>query len=446
MRSVQAADSCEWRLWFWIASRWPLLQSYLFFTEGRPLLSPAPSDRMKSQMTNRKMLKRPGVLPSQTIQECIERGSIYAIGGDVPDYNIQPASLDLRLGDVAYQLRCSFLPDNESVETKLRRYQMGEVDLTGSGGILEQNRPYLVPLQEYLDLPPEIRGKTNPKSSTGRLDIFTRVITDNSFMFDEIPSGYHGRLYLEVVPRTFTVRVKAGLTLNQLRLMVGRTSLTDNDIVTLHKNTPLLYRDGAPLIDRRVAVNGGLFLGLHLKGRRVRDIVGFRAKENSSLIDLSRTNAYYSDDFWEDVRSESRGGIVLHPEKFYLLLSQDCVAIPPQYAAEMTAYDPTSGELRTHYAGFFDPGFGCDPQRVLGSRAALEVRAHDVPFAVEHGQNICKLSFERMSDIPDRLYGAQLQSNYQGQQIALGKHFKRKNAQPELGRTLLFEDFESAYR
>jgi dCTP deaminase len=395
-------------------------------------------------MTKIAMLKTPGVLPSQAIQECIKRGWIGAKLSDVPDSNVQPASLDLRLGDVAYQLRCSFLPDNESVEKKLRRYQLGVVDLTGAGGVLEQNRPYLVPLQEHLALPSEIRGKTNPKSSTGRLDVFTRVITDKSFMFDAIPPGYHGPLYLEVVPRTFTVRVQAGLTLNQLRLMVGQTNLTDNEIVTLHKNTPLLYRDGSPLNDGNVAVSGGLFLGLHLKGRKSRDVVGFRAKENSRLIDLSRVNAYYSDDFWETVRSEPGGGIILHPEKFYLLLSQDYVAIPPQYAAEMVAYDPTSGELRTHYAGFFDPGFGYGSQDFFGSKAALEVRAHDVPFAVDHAQNICKLSFERMSDVPDRLYGAQMQSNYQGQQIALGKHFRRKNTQAESRHAALFDDFELA--
>lgn len=395
-------------------------------------------------MTKREILERHGVLPSQAIQECIKRGSIYAKLGDVPDDNIQPASLDLRLGEVAYQLRCSFLPDNEPVETKLQRYQMGEIDLTGSGGILEQNRPYLVPLQEHLDLPSEIRGKANPKSSTGRLDLFTRVISDRSFMFDAIPPGYHGPLYLEIVPRTFTVRVQAGLTLNQLRLMVGRTNLTDRQILALHKKTPLLYRDGYSLSEKMVTVSGGLFLGLHLKGRKARDVVGFRAKENSGLIDLSRVDAYCSDDFWESVWSESGGGIVLHPEKFYLLLSQDSVVIPSEYAAEMVAYDPTSGEFRTHYAGFFDPGFGQGSQNSLGSKAALEVRAHDVPFAVEHGQNICKLSFERMADVPDRLYGAQLNSNYQGQQTALGKHFKRKDAQVESRHAVPFDDSELA--
>ena len=374
-----------------------------------------------------------GVVPSQMIAEAIKQGWIASSEGELPAQSIQPASLDLRLGDVAYRLRCSFLPDDEPVESALRRYEMGRIDLAGAGGILEQNRPYLVPLVEQLDLPPDVSAKANPKSSTGRLDIFTRVITDNSFMFDEVRRGYRGRLYLEIVPRTFTIRLHPGLSLNQLRLMRGHTGLADDEIRLLHEATPLLYRNGVALTGDQIAVSNGLFMGLHLGREAGQEVIGYRAKENSELIDLSKTDHYAVRAFWEEVLSEgSRHGarIVLHPEKFYLLLSEDSVAIPPEYAAEMTAYDPTSGELRTHYAGFFDPGFGYDPEiaAFTGSRAALEVRAHDVPFAVEHGQNICKLSFERMIEPPDRLYGYALDSNYQGQEVALSKHFKRERA------------------
>ena len=368
------------------------------------------------------------------IAEAIKQGWIASSEGELPAQSIQPASLDLRLGDVAYRLRCSFLPDDEPVESALRRYEMGRIDLAGgAGGILEQNRPYLVPLVEQLDLPPDVSAKANPKSSTGRLDIFTRVITDNSFMFDEVRRGYRGRLYLEIVPRTFTIRLHPGLSLNQLRLMRGHTGLADEEISRLHEATPLLYRNGVALTADQIAVSNGLFMGLHLGREAGQEVIGYRAKENSELIDLSKTDHYAVRAFWEEVLSEgSKHGarIVLHPEKFYLLLSEDSVAIPPDYAAEMTAYDPTSGELRTHYAGFFDPGFGYDPEisAFTGSRAALEVRAHDVPFAVEHGQNICKLSFERMIEPPDRLYGYALDSNYQGQEVALSKHFKRERA------------------
>ena len=376
------------------------------------------------------------------IAEAVKQGWILSREGELPAQSIQPASLDLRLGDVAYRLRCSFLPDDEPVESALRRYEMGRIDLGGgAGGILEQNRPYLVPLVEQLDLPPDVSAKANPKSSTGRLDIFTRVITDNSFMFDEVSRGYRGRLYLEIVPRTFTIRLHPGLSLNQLRLMRGHTGLADEEIRRLHAATPLLYRNGVALTGDQIAVSNGLFMGLHLGREAGQEVIGYRAKENSELIDLGKTDHYAVRAFWEEVLSEgSKHGarIVLHPEKFYLLLSEDSVAIPPEYAAEMTAYDPTSGELRTHYAGFFDPGFGYDPEvsAFTGSRAALEVRAHDVPFAVEHGQNICKLSFERMIEPPDRLYGYALDSNYQGQEVALSKHFKRERprgpSQPSL--------------
>jgi dCTP deaminase len=368
-----------------------------------------------------------GVLASQHLETAIKNGWIASTLGDVPLENIQPSSLDLRLGDVAYRLRCSFLPDGVPVEEKLKLYQMGEVSLAGEGGILEQNRPYLVPLVERIDLPTHVRARTNPKSSTGRLDIFTRVITDHSYMFDEIPAGYRGQLYLEVVPRTFTIRLKSGLSLNQLRLAIGKCSLDDQDIIDLHRTEPLLYNAGKALGQDDIAVSNGLFVGLDLGRPKGNVHVGYRGKENSNLIDLSKIAYYSPSAFWEDVISEPGGRIVLHPEKFYLLLSKDSVRIPPGYAAEMTAYDPTSGELRTHYAGFFDPGFGHEPtdDGVRGSKAALEVRAHDVPFAVEDGQNICRLSFERLIEPSDRLYGHAAGSNYQDQEIALSKHFKR---------------------
>jgi dCTP deaminase len=383
------------------------------------------------------MSPRSGVLPSQMIARAIEDGWITAPGdAEIPDRNVQPASLDLRLGPTAYRLRCSFLPDNEPVEEALRRYKDGSAVSTRQGLVLEPDRPYLIPLIEQLSLPGEVRAKANPKSSTGRLDIFTRVISDKSFMFDEIEIGYRGKLYLEVVPRTFPIRIWPGLALNQLRLMIGNPSLSDEDIRALHANTPLLFRDGRPRSPGDITVSNGLFMALDLGRPTGNELVGYRAKDDSTVIDFRQINHYQVRRFWDPVLSEpSEHGarIILRPEKFYLLLSQDCLRIPPDYAAEMTAYDPTSGELRTHYAGFFDPGFGYDadsPGNGSGSRAALEVRAHDVPFAVEHGQNICKLSFDRMIERPERLYGGQLNSNYQGQEVALSKHFKKERQEP----------------
>jgi len=366
-----------------------------------------------------------GVLPSQTLRKAAEAGVIDAGDYKIPASSIQPASVDLRLGEVAYRIRSSFLPDNRPVELKLKEFLVDELDLRRDGAVLETNRPYLVPLLEQVDLPTEIRGKANPKSSTGRLDVFTRVITDESFRFDEIRPGYRGRLYLEVVPLSFTVRVQQGLSLNQLRLSVGRARLTDEEIRTLHGEETLLYRAGMPVPDRELAVSDGLFLGLDLRGD-ASGRVGYRAKDFTPPVEMARVGDYEWQDYWDPVHREDGDRIVLAPEHFYLLLSEEAVRIPPGYAAEMTAYDPTSGELRTHYAGFFDPGFGYDAEGVLqGSRAALEVRAHDVPFVIEHGQRVCRLSFERMIEEPEVLYGESIGSTYQGQTDTLGKHFKR---------------------
>lgn len=365
----------------------------------------------------------PGVLPSQMLSEAVDAGWVDAGELKVPPANIQPASLDLRLGETAFRVRCSFLPGEKEVQHKLKDFIVDELDLRREGAVLETGRPYLVPLAERLALPEFVRGKANPKSSTGRLDVFTRVVTDYSYRFDEVSAGYTGPLYVEIVPLSFAVRVRQGLALNQLRLMVGRTGLDDDELRQLHGHDPLLYVDGRPADDRELRTGGGLFLSLDLsksKGQRV----GYRAREHTFVLDMGRPRSHRVEDYWEEVVAEEEGRVVLGPERFYLLLSKEAVRVPPQLACEMTAYDPTSGELRTHYAGFFDPGFGHDPAGVLkGSRAALEVRAHDVPFMIEHGQQVCKLNFERMVAEPEKLYGYEIGSNYQGQLGTLGKHF-----------------------
>jgi dCTP deaminase len=369
-----------------------------------------------------------GVFPIQWLEAAVQDGLIRSETA-IPTANFQPASLDLRLGSTAYRLQCSFLPSRARVSDRLEALSMGEIDLRQGDGILEMNRPYLIPLLEELDLPDDVQARANPKSSTGRLDVFTRVITDAGPSFDDIRPGYRGTLYLEVVPLSFTVRVREGLTLNQLRLSRGDTRFTDGEVRDLHATTPLVFRAGNPMPpgDLRVR-SGGVFLSLDLEPD-ADGSVGYRAKHNSQLVDMSKTD-HAPLDFWEPVRGE-HGGVVLEPEDFYLLLSAESVRIPPAVASEMTAYDPTSGELRTHYAGFFDPGFGHAPEGgTVGSRAALEVRAHDVPFLVEHGQPVCKLVFERMAEVPDRLYGWDLGSSYQDQAVTLGKHFLRPAGTP----------------
>jgi len=372
-------------------------------------------------------LYRTGVLPSQYLERAIAAKVIDAGRFTIPPENIQPASLDLRLGEVAYRIRCSFLPGRQSVEHRVKDYIIDELDLRGDGAVLESKRPYLIPLKERLSLPPKVRGKANPKSSTGRIDVFTRVITDESYRFDEIADGYDGPLYLEVVPLSFPVRVREDLSLNQLRLSVGSALLSDRDVRAFHNTEPILFDHGEPVAGDKLAFGGGLFLGLDLHGD-ADGFVGHRARDNAPLLDVAKSALAPVDPeaFWENVKHEDGDRVVLTPQRFYLLMSNEAVCIPPTLASEMTAYDPTSGELRTHYAGFFDPGFGFDPDgHSTGSRAALEVRAHDVPFMIEHGQRVCKLTFEQMLEAPARLYGQGIGSNYQGQDETLSKHFAR---------------------
>lgn len=370
----------------------------------------------------------PGVFPSQELNRAIEAEWVSSGDYRIRPEAIQPASIDLRLGDFAWALRCSFLPDVDStVEEKTEGLAFQKIDLR-DGAVLERDRPYLVPLIEELALPEDVRAKANPKSSTGRLDVFTRVITDRHHRFDDIRPGYHGRLYLEVVPRSFAIQVKTGLSLNQLRIARGDVRLDDGEILDLQGESPLLYVDSEAVPAADLALSDGLFLSLDLSGPGDRT-VGYRAKKNSLPVDLSRIRAYRWSDYWDPVFPEAGGRVVLEPEIFYLLLSAEGVSIPPQIAAEMMAYDPTAGELRTHYAGFFDPGFGYDPSGASqGSRAALEVRARDVSFMVEHRQPVCKLGLERMAAPAERLYGASLGSNYQGQVTMLSKHFEEQTA------------------
>ena len=394
-----------------------------------PMSEPAPGPLHLAPAEARAV--RPGVLPAQRLRQAIGDEWISSETYRIPPASVQPASLDLRLGEHAWALRCSFLPDRESkVEDKIAGIAFQRIDLR-DGATLERDRPYLVPLIEELSLPRDIRAKANPKSSTGRLDVFTRVITDGNPSFDEIPFGYEGRLYLEIVPRSFAIQVKTGLALNQLRIFTGDARIRDDELQRLHEEFPLLYLDSHALRAWELTVSDGLFLSVDLSGPADR-IVGYRAKRNSLPIDLSRLHGYSWREFWEPVYPEAGSRIVLEPEIFYLLLSAEGACIPPGYAAEMTAYDPTAGELRTHYAGFFDPGFGYDPRgRKHGSKAALEVRARDVSFMVEHRQPICKLAFEQMLEQPDVLYGSDLGSNYQGQTTMLGKHFVDESDRPQ---------------
>lgn len=352
-----------------------------------------------------------GVLPDSALRRLIAEGAIIAATPIAPD-QIQPASLDLRLGDSAWRLRASFLAGRgRSVAERLTDFEMHRMDLSG-GAVLEKGCVYLVPLQERLALPPGIEAVANAKSSTGRLDLLTRLVTDDGTEFDRLPPGYDGPLYAEICPRSFSVLVRPGMRLNQLRLRRGQAVLDDPALVALHAAQPLV--DGEPLID------GGLGFSVDLRPASG-DLVGYRARPHSGVIDLDRIGGYLARDFWDELRTDE-GRLILDPGAFYILVSRESVTIPPDHAAEMSPYLAMVGEFRVHYAGFFDPGFGHGPGGA-GARGVLEVRCHEAPFALEHGQVVGRLVYERMAAPPDRLYGAGIASNYQGQGLKLAKQF-----------------------
>ena len=365
-----------------------------------------------------------GILPDRMIAALAEDGAIVAARSFAPD-QIQPASIDLRLGAVAYRVRASFLPGpGIAVTQRIAELKLHEFPLTG-GAVLETGCVYIVPLLERLALPADVAGSANPKSSTGRLDVFTRVIADETRGFDRVAAGYCGPLYAEISPKTFPVLVHEGSRLSQMRLHRGNAALDAEALRGLHARERL--------VDRAEAVMGdGIAVSIDLSGSGVRQphsdngrgIVGYRAKRHTAVIDVERRAAYDVGEFWEPIAARPDQSLILDPDEFYILASTEAVQVPPDYAAEMVPFDPLVGEFRVHYAGFFDPGFGYAGAGGLGARAVLEVRSREVPFILEHGQVVGRLVFEKMLARPDQLYGAGIGSNYQAQGLKLSKHFR----------------------
>ncbi len=389
-------------------------------------------------------LRTSGILPVQRIRQMVDAG-IIASDADhpiLPD-QYQPNSLDLRLGTIAHRVRCSFLPENERVSDKLNKLTQHSFSIE-NGAILEPNCTYIIPLLERVHLPlpgPQpfsgangtkgievpfftnemLTARTNPKSSTGRLDIFTRVITDFSHRFEEIGAGYSGMLYLEVVPKSFPVRVRTGQRLNQLRIRHGNQMLSDHDIMRHHQLDPILFDEEGPLPVDRLKLGNGLFMSVSMAAEEGA-IIGYKARKNRDIVDLDKIGHYQVQDFWDTLYARKDDFMILEPEAFYIFASRERVRIPGSLAAEMVPYDTGSGELRTHYAGFFDSGFGGDAGDG-GAKAVLEVRIHDVPFLVEDGQTVFRMVFEPNTELPEALYGQHIRSNYQGQELKLSKHF-----------------------
>ncbi len=361
-----------------------------------------------------------GILPSQAIREAIAAGEIRATE-TIDEGQIQPASLDLRLGALAYRVRASFLPGpRASVGQKIEALSMHRIDLS-AGAVLEKDCVYIVPLMESLRLRKRTSAVANPKSSTGRLDVFARVITDGGAGFDQVREGYRGPLWAEISPRSFSVLVRTGLSLVQLRIKRGSPPRSSASLRKLNDEVGLV--DAGP---GEADIRHGLIaVTVDARGEGGADIIGYRAKKHAGLIDMAKIDHYEPTDFWDPVVARPGSGVVLDPDDFYILASKEALTVPADHAAEMLAYDTVVGEFRVHYAGFFDPGFGHAEAGGAGARAVLEVRSHDVPFMVEDGQVVGRLLYERLTARPDKIYGATIGSSYQRQGLMLAKQFRR---------------------
>jgi dCTP deaminase len=362
-----------------------------------------------------------GIFPSQMLSDFVDTGKIIS-PEPLLSGQIQPASIDLRLGKVGYEVRASFLPGNATVESKIRGLLIRKVSLEEST-VFAPNSVFIVPLVESLALPPGISGKANPKSTTGRLDIFIRLLTeagkDAGREFELVPKGYRGALYAEIVSRTFPVVIRAGMRLNQLRLMRGNSQSSDSKLTQLAERENLLYEDEES--PRTPHISRGMSFSVDLEGDDS-NVVAYKARKNTPPIDLDKINFYQPDEYWEVVRAPRSKQLILNPQDFYILASSERVGVPPTHAAEMVAFDPAFGEFRIHYAGFFDPGFG---HGVNGTKAVLEVRAHEVPTLLEHGQVVGRLVYHAMAQLPEKVYGAAIGSSYQKQGLTLSKQFVR---------------------
>ncbi len=361
-------------------------------------------------------LFKTGIQSAEAIRRLAEAGVIKSQTPFASD-QVQPASLDLRLGTKAYRVRASFLPGpGRTVRERMDEVVLHAIDLS-EGAVLETGCVYIAELQEELALPADIAAAANPKSSTGRIDVFTRVITDYAREFEGVPAGYKGPLYAEISPRTFPVLVRTGSRLSQLRLRKGVVRLTDAELIALHKREGVVTSEEPSIAD-------GVAVSVDLAGFDDSHLIGYRAKRHTGLVNVDKPGACAVADYWEPLYADAHRSLILDPGQFYILASKEAVHVPPDYAAEMVPFDPLVGEFRVHYAGFFDPGFGHAPAGGTGARAVLEVRSRDVPFILEHGQVVGRLVYERMAERPLSLYGTDLGSNYQAQGLKLSKHFR----------------------
>lgn len=368
-----------------------------------------------------------GILPSQTIRAYIDSGKIIS-PAPITEKQIQPASVDLRLGGKAYEVRASFLPGPQlTIRKKIEDLLIREVDLEPQA-VLPKGSVFIVPLIESLALPGRVWGKANPKSTTGRLDIFTRLITEGGREFENVRPGYSGELFLEIVSRTFPIVLRKGMSLNQLRFIRGNPPSSDGRLTKLAQTEQLAYEDDQSKLDPDI--DRGLGVQVDLEGNGESRVVAYKARHNAPPVDLNKIDFYEVEDFWDVIRSPGRKGLILSPGDFYILASSNRISVPPTHAAEMVPFDPSIGEFRIHYAGFFDPGFGYG---VNGTKAVLEVRAHEVPIFLDDRQLVGKLMYHKMAALPEKIYGPSIGSSYQQQGLTLSKQFKREAKIEEQG-------------
>ncbi len=358
---------------------------------------------------------RAGIFSDGMIETLLAEGAIRP-ALPLAEGQVQPASLDLRLGKRAWRIRASFLPGkNGTVAERIAHYALHEIDLT-PGAVLETGCVYIAEVLEDLALPGQVSASANPKSSTGRLDVFTRVIVDQASAFDQITPGYAGPVFAEISPRTFPVLVRTGSRLSQIRFRRGEARVDDRALLALHNRSRLVDQDTALIQD-------GVALSVDLSGFDAHGLVGYRGKRHTGLVDVDKPGAYRKAEYWEPIFLSGRRELILDPNEFYILASKEAVHVPPDHAAEMVPFDAQVGEFRVHYAGFFDPGFGHAEAGGAGARGVLEVRSRDVPFILEDGQVVGRLIYERMAEMPRALYGREKASNYQAQGLKLSKHF-----------------------
>ncbi len=373
--------------------------------------------------------RKTGILPSQEIRELIQNRKILSFA-PIEDAQIQPASIDLRLGNVAYRVQASFLPSRaSSIKTKINDLKLAEIDLTRPA-LLERGAVFVIPVIEQMALPFDVSGAANPKSTTGRLDIFTRLVTDggeqfeeHELQFEQVPKGYKGELYVEVVSRTFPIILQASAKLTQLRFVRGKPpAATDNALGRFEEGLVYYENGDAPA---KAVLDAGLLMSIDLAGGGGSNVVAYKAKRNCLAVDLSKAGAHEAERFWDAIPAPASKRLVLDPGDFYILASRERISVPSNWAAEMTQFDPSIGEFSVHYAGFFDPGFGYGTNgEIKGTKAVLEVRAHEVPILLEDRQVVGRLMYHKMASVPDKLYGQAIGSSYQQQGLALSKQFR----------------------